>query len=208
VRTIPVLPRSCAAGLLRAVVQRLGARKGRATDHALHVGIEHRRFRQPRSPRCALGRPVRCLRRLAAARRTTRVPVQGKDVGPVRTEAAGQWPATKLARALGPAGSDVSRRGGATVPVLLSVTAQSRGLAAPARCLGPCRRRYTAENAQQVVDCSCRRRAHGDAIECRSSCRDEDVERDERVDTLSVGQSVDPCALTPSGMASPGRASR
>jgi len=28
VRTIPVLPRSCAAGLLRAVVQRLGAREG------------------------------------------------------------------------------------------------------------------------------------------------------------------------------------
>ena len=38
-RTIPVLPRSFAAVLLRAVVQRLGARKGRATDHALHVGL-------------------------------------------------------------------------------------------------------------------------------------------------------------------------
>ena len=65
---------------------------------------------RPRSPRCALGRPVRCLRRPAAARRTTRVPVQGKDVGPVRTEAAGQWPATKLTLH---ARRDVLRDGGA-----------------------------------------------------------------------------------------------
>ena len=93
------------------------------------------------------------------------------------------------------------RRSGVAAPVLLSVTAQSRGL-------GAGRRRYTPENAQQVVDCSCRRRANGDAIECRISCHDEDVERVERVDALSAGQPVDPCALTPSGMASPGRASR
>ena len=62
------------------------------------------------------------------------------------------------------------------VQVRFVVVAERRGLAAPVRCLGPCRHRYTLKN--------------------------------ERVDTLSVGHSVDPCALTPWATVSPGRASR